>query len=315
MKFNILFFLFTLHLALFAQTSEQKIVYISTDIRIPFWDIMARGAKEKADTLGYDFEILSADNSVKKELELTVKAIKEKVDGIIVSPSTSSACVTLLKLAKNANIPVVISDIGSDGGEYVSYISSNNKEGAYAIGKVLAQKLHEKGWSDGKVGIIAIPQKRLNGQARTAGFIRALSEYQIKGGDIKQIQDWSDEETYRYTQELIDTTPNLRAIWLQTSNIYKGALQAIRERNKESEILLIAFDAEPEFIELIQNGTIVGSAMQQPYLMGEVAMRTLDAHIKGEKVTKSIQLPILPISTSNIKSMLPKIQRDVLGTH
>ena len=313
MKFYIILLLLNLNISLFAKTLEPKIVYISTDIRIPFWDIMAHGAQNEASALGYSFEILSADNSPKKELELTVQASKELVDGIIVSPSTSSACVTILKLAKKSNIPVVISDVGSDGGEYVSYISSNNREGGYSIGKVLAEKLNEKGWNDGKVGIIAIPQKRLNGQARTAGFMSALSEYNIKGGDIKQIQDWSDEETYRYTNELIDTNVNLRAIWLQTSNIYKGAIQALKERKKENDILLIAFDAEPEFIQLIQNGTIIGSAMQQPYLMGEVAMKTMDSYLKGEEPRKNIQLPILPISTTNIKNMLPKIKRDVLG--
>ncbi len=61
---------------------------------------------------------------LKKELEYIIKATKEKAVGVIISPSNSSAAVTILDIAKNANIPVVIADIGSDGGEYVSYISS-----------------------------------------------------------------------------------------------------------------------------------------------------------------------------------------------
>ncbi len=293
--------------------TKKKIAYIVTDGRIPFWAIMGRGVQRSADSLGYELDIYSAENSAKKELELTVKAIKDEVSGIIVSPSTSSACVTILKLAKGANIPVVISDIGTDSGEYVSYISSNNREGAYEIGRLLAKKMVDLGWNNGRVGIVAIPQKRLNGQARTAGFMQAMDEAKIKGADIKQLVIWSEEETYNFCREMIESYPDLRAIWLQTSNGYNGALRAIAQSGKQDTILLMAFDAEPEFLDLIPKGILAGSAMQQPYLMGEEALKAMDRYLSGKDVQKSIQLPILSISTENIAEKLPTIKRDVLG--
>ncbi|MFA6196534.1 MAG: substrate-binding domain-containing protein [Sulfurimonas sp.] len=293
--------------------TTKKLAYIVTDSSIPFWAIMGRGVKNRADALGYELEIYNAQNSTKLELELTVKAIKESVSGIIVSPSTSSACVTILKLAKGANIPVVISDIGADSSEYVSYISSNNREGAYNIGQVLAKKMVALGFETGRVGIIAIPQKRLNGQERTAGFMQAMDENTIKGADIKQLVTWNEEETYNFSKEMIEKYPDLRVIWLQTSNSYNGALRAIAESGKKDEILLIAFDAEPEFLELISKGTLVASAMQQPYLMGQEAVSAMDNHLSGWEVQKNIQLPILSISTENIVKNLPTIQRNVLG--
>jgi len=293
--------------------TKKKLAYIVTDSRIPFWAIMGRGVKNRADFLGYDLEIYSAQNSAKHELELTVKAIKNRVSGIIISPSTSSACVTVLKLAKSSNIPVVISDVGADSGEYVSYISSNNREGAYKIGKVLAKKMLELGFENGRVGIIAIPQKRLNGKARTAGFMQAMDESGIKGADIRQLVTWSEEETYGFTKEMINTYPDLRAIWLQTSNGYNGALRAIADMGKKGKILLIAFDAEPEFLNLIPKGVLAGSAMQQPYLMGQKALNAMDRYLRGKNVKKNIQLPILSVSTENIQMQLSTIKRDVLG--
>ena len=292
---------------------KKKIIYLNTNIEIPFWKIMSNGIQDVTKESNYSFEVYSAENSAKKELELTIKAVKEKVSGIIVSPSNSSACVTILEIAKNANIPVVISDIGTDAGEYISYISSNNKLGAYNVGKILVKQMLEKNWENGKVGIVAIPQKRLNGQERTAGFLKALNEHNIKGVGIKQLKLWTEEETYQHTKEFIQDFPDLRAIWLQTSNLYASALKAIRDMNKENEILLIAFDAEPEFLELIPKGTIIGSGMQQPYLMGQVAAQTLIKYLKGQKVEKNIQIPILTISTENINSKLPLINKNVLG--
>jgi len=302
------------------QTSEpiqerktKKLIYIVSDLNIPFWAIMSRGFSNAANSLGYDYEIYDAQNSAKKELLFTSKAMRDEVSGIIVSPTSSSACATILKLAKSANVPVVVSDVGTDGGDYVSFISSDNEAGAYALGKLLGKKMKSLGWSDKRVGIVAIPQKRLNGQLRTAGFTKAMSEEGIKGAGILQQVNFSMEETYRLSKKLIKDNPDLGAIWLQGSDKYEGALRAIEDSGKRGEILLTTFDAEPEFLDLIQNETLVASAMQQPYLMGEESVRAMDRHLKGSNVTKNLQLSVIAVSKEDMARNLPLIQRNVFG--
>ncbi len=274
---------------------------------------MADGIRHKAQKLGYNISVYSADNQARHELELTVKAINEGVQGIILSPTNSSAAVTILKLAQRNDIPVVISDIGAGAENYVSYIESDNDQGAYDLGGVLASTLSEKGWQDGSVGIIAIPQKRANGKARTEGFLRALEEQGIRTAGILQQSDFSYRETYEFSRTLIAQNPDLRAIWLQGSDRYQAALDAISEEGKEGDILLICFDAEPEFVELIANGQLVGAGMQQPFLMGETAVETMDLYLNGHKVEKIQQLSVLPVSSQNLKQLLPVINRNVLG--
>ncbi|MCU7835052.1 MAG: substrate-binding domain-containing protein [gamma proteobacterium symbiont of Taylorina sp.] len=296
------------------EQANKKLAYIVSDIRIPFWDIMARGITGAASSKSYDVEVYSSDNNKKTELENIIKVIRDKPSGIIISPINSSTAVTLLKLAKKADIPVVISDIGTDSGEYISYISSNNKEGAYKIGKVLAKKMKEQGWDrDGSVGIVAIPQKRANGKARTAGFMKAMNEAGIKAAGLRQQVSFSYQETYDFSIELIEKNSDLRALWLQGSDRYQGALDAIKDAGKKDDIFLICFDAEPVFLDFIPNGTIVGAAMQQPYLMGEEAVNVMNKHLNGNKVEKNLQLPVLAISTANIAQKLPIIKRNVLG--
>ncbi len=296
-----------------AQNSGKKLAYIVSDTGIPFWDIMSRGIKQNSEKLGFEVDIYSSDNIIKNEMKFTAKVINDKVDGLIISPINSSSSVTILKLAKKAGIPVVIADIGTDRGEYLSYISSDNKKGAYDIGKVLSRAMIEKGYQNGKVGIIAIPQKRKNGKDRTSGFMKALGESGIKGADIKQQVTFSYKETFDFAKELIGNYPDLRAIWLQGSDRYQGALDAIEQSGKKGEILLICFDAEPVFLELIPKGILVGAAMQQPFLMGEKAVEVLAKHFEGEKVEKNIMLSILAIDKENLEEKLPIIKRNVLG--
>jgi len=301
--------------AISAQAAEKRLAYIVSDVRIPFWEIMKRGIEHRAGSLGYQIDVYSADNDAKRELEFVAKAIKDKVAGIVISPTNSSAAVTILRLAKTAKIPVVIADIGTDSGDYVSYIASDNFEGSYQLGKLLVKALQARQWDKGSVGIIGIPQKRANGKARTAGFMKALEEGGIKGGDLRQQVDFSYKETYDFARELIVANPDLRALWLQGSDRYQGALDAITAAGKQGQILLICFDAEPEFLDMIPKGILAGAGMQQPFLMGEESVAAMDAHLKGQTVEQKRLLPVLPVSTENIKELMPVIRRNVLGIH
>ena len=296
-----------------AHSAEKHLAYLVPDARIPFWNIMANGVRHEASGLGYRVSVYSAENQARKELEFTAQAIRDDVDGIILSPTNSSAAVTVLKLAKQAGIPVVVSDIGADTENYVSYIKSNNYQGAYDLGEMLAYALSKKGWQGGSVGIIAIPQKRDNGKARTRGFLDALEEHGIRSAGLVQQSDFSYRETYDFARQLIAQNPDLRALWLQGSDRYQAALNGIADSGKTGEILLICFDAEPEFIDMIADGRLVGAGMQQPFLMGEKAVDTMDLYLQGQNVKKVQQVDVLPVSNRNLDQWMPLIMRNVLG--
>ena len=314
MKFSKIIILFLLFLSSLFANQHKKLAYIVSDINIPFWQIISKGIKDKSNELGYEIHIYSSNNLKKNELENLASAISLKIDGLIISPINSSTAATLLEIAKINNIPVVIADIGSNSKDYVSFISSDNKKGAYELGKILAKHMKNLSWNkEGTVGIISIPQKRKNGKDRTLGFIQALDEESIKVSGFYQQVDFSYEETYNYSKKLIEENKNLRAIWLQGSDKYKGALDAIKEANKQKEIALICFDAEPEFLEMIQNGDLVGSAMQQPYMMGQEAVISLNNFLNNKYVEKEQKMGILAISKDNIDDKLKIIKLNVLG--
>ncbi|MGJ0355009.1 substrate-binding domain-containing protein [Aliarcobacter cryaerophilus] len=314
MKFSKIIILFLLLLSSLFANQHKKLAYIVSDTTIPFWKIMSKGIKEKAVEFGYEIDIYNSNNLKKNELENMALALDKKIDGLIISPINSSTASTLLEIANMNKIPTIVADIGSDSQNYLSFISSDNKKGAYELGKILSKYMKSLSWNkEGTVGIIAIPQKRLNGKDRTIGFIQALEEDNIKVSGMYQQVDFSYEETYNYSKKLIDENKNLRAIWLQGSDKYKGALDAIKKANKQNEIALICFDAEPEFLEMIQNGNLVGSAMQQPYIIGQEAVVTLNNFFNNKYVEKEQKMGILAISKDNIDDKLKIIKLNVLG--
>ena len=87
----------------------------------------------------------------------------------------------------------------------------------------------------------------------------------------------------------------------------------MKKVGKRDQILLICFDAEPEFLQLIPDGVLVGAGMQQPFLMGEHAVSNLVRHLQGKEVPGKILLPVLAVSRDNIDANMSRIRRNVLG--
>jgi ABC-type sugar transport system substrate-binding protein len=240
-------------------------------------------------------------------------AIARKVDGILISPTDSSTCPAVLNLAKRAGIPVVIADIGTTGGDYVAFIISDNYQGANGIGKVLAAKMTASGGSKGTVGLVTISLARNNGKARTNGFMKAMDEAGIKQAALSQMQTYTADETLHFVQDMLTAHPDLGGLFIETDQPTLGALRALSAARKEGKVLLAAFDGIPEFVDLIKKGTILGSGMQQPYLMGQRSAQAILDHLSGKPPEKQILVPIQVVTQENIAQMEPTIRKTVFG--
>jgi len=297
-----------------ARAEAKEIVYLTPGLDLPFWRYLSKGIESEAKKAGYAYTALDWHNSAQTQLKNAQDAIARGVAGIAISPTDSSTAPSVLALAARAKIPVVVADIGTNSGEYVSFIISDNYQGAYGVGKALAAAMKEKGWTDGSVGLITISQARKNGQARTAGFRAAMKEAGItKEAGLQQMQSYTADETFKFTQDMLTANPNMRGMFIQTDQPTIGALRAIKAGHREGSLLVAAFDGIPEFVDLLKKGEIVASGMQQPYLMGVKSGESLVAALKGEKPEKQILVPIVVATSKNIDQILPTIKQTVFA--
>ena len=293
--------------------SAKDIVYLTPGLDLPFWRYLSKGVESVATKEGYGFQAFDSHNDAQTQLKNAQDAIARGVAGIVISPTDSSTCPSVLALAQKANIPVVIGDIGTNEGEYVSFIISDNKEGAYGSGKALVAAMKEKGMADGTVGLVTISLTRNNGKLRTSGFRQALQEGGIKECALEQMQNYSATETFKYTQDMLTANPNMKGMFIETDQPTMGALRAIKAARRDGTILVAGFDGIPEFVDLLKQGQIVVSGMQQPYLMGVKSGEALIKHLKGESVEKQILVPIVIVTSKNIDEMLPTIKETVFA--
>jgi ABC-type sugar transport system substrate-binding protein len=293
---------------------SKEIVYLTPSLNLPFWRYLSNGIESVAKKEGFSYTALDSNNSAETQLKNAQDAIARGVAGIAISPTDSSTAPSVLAAAARAKIPVVVADIGTNSGDYVSFIISDNNLGAFGVGEALAAALKEKGWTDGSVGLVTISQARKNGQARTAGFREAMKNAGItKEAGLQQMQAYTADETFKFTQDMLTANPNMKAMFIQTDQPTMGALRAIKAGHRDGTLLVAAFDGIPEFVDLLKKGDIVASGMQQPYLMGVKSGEALISAIKGGTPEKQILVPIIVATSKNIDEILPTIKETVFG--
>ncbi|CAH1651119.1 substrate-binding domain-containing protein [Chelatococcus asaccharovorans] len=298
-----------------AMAAGKDIAYLTPGLDLPFWRYLSKGVEAAVKDKGFGYQALDSRNSAQTQLQNAQDVIARGVAGIVISPTDSSTAPSVLELAKKANIPVVIADIGTNSGDYSSFIISDNYKGAHGVGVALAQALKKKGWQDGSVGIVAISQARKNGQARTKGFLDGLKEGGFTGKEagLQQMQSYTADETFKFTQDMLTANPGMRGLFIQTDQPALGALRAIKAARRDGQVLVAAFDGIPDFVDLLKSGQLVVSGMQQPYLMGVRSGEAMLATLDGKKPDKEITVPILVITSENIEKELPTVRKTVFA--
>ncbi len=218
----------------------------------------------------------------------------------------------MLELAKKAGIPVVVADIGTNSGDYVSFIISDNYEGAHGVGEALAAALKEKGWQNGSVGLITISQARKNGQARTAGLPRRHDEGGVttKEAGLQQMQSYTADETFKFTQDMLTANPDMRGLFIQTDQPALGALarhQGGPPRRRRSRRRLRRHSG-------IRRSSQIGRDRRLRHAAAlshgrEAPAKPWSKHLAGKKPEKEISVPIVVVTSNNIDQILPTIKR------
>ncbi len=297
------------HKGALAQDEQYEVAYITPGLNVPFWLYLANGIEQQAEIdsaetgATINVTVYDSRNDAGTQLQNAQDAITAGLDLLIISPTDSGTAPAVLELAAENNVPVIVADIGTDSGDYVSFVISSNETGAYEAGQVMAEKMAEKGWAGEDVVMITISQARLNGQNRTRGITRALEE---AGSEIVQYlesADYTRAEAQVQASDMLTANPQARGFFTQHDEAALGALAAIEESGRADEIIFASFDGSPESVELIKQGKLAAAAMQQPVLMGRMSLQAGLAHLRGEEVPAETEVPTILVTPDNVEEL------------
>ncbi len=142
--------------------AAAKVAYLTPSLDVPFWRYVRHGVEDELSKNGIECVTYDSKDDANTQMSNAQDAITKQVDAIVISPTDSASCASVLSLAQESDVPVVICDIGTDSGEYLSFISTDNEAGGKAIGAYIASQL-EPGT---EVAQITLNQARINGVLR-----------------------------------------------------------------------------------------------------------------------------------------------------
>jgi ribose transport system substrate-binding protein len=254
----------------------------------PFYQDLEAGLREAATAAGYELLVTAGEFDVARQKDQLQDFIVRKVDAIVVCPCDSKSIGTAIKAANDAGIPVFTADIAclAEGVKVISHVASDNVAG----GRLAAQALAEAIGGSGKVAIIDHPEVESVIQ-RVAGFEEEIAKHpgivvvaKLSGRGVK-------DQAFRTTEDILQSHPELAGIFGINDDSALGALAAVEKAGKQGRIKIVGFDAVPEAREAIKAGKLHADVIQQPKLIGQTTINTIQKYIGGGQVSPTVLIP------------------------
>lgn len=258
-------------------------VSIST-LNNPFFISLKEGIEAKAKEEGLKVVITDAQNDSSTQSNQIEDLLTQKVDLIIVNPVDSTAVSPSVISANEANIPIICVDRGSDEGEVLSFISSDNIEGGKMAGEYMLDNIKEDDEVAQIEGVPGASSTRERGQ----GFEEATKD---KINLVaSQPANFDRAEGLTVMENMIQANPNIKAVFCQNDEMALGAAEALA--GNDNDIIIIGFDGNEDAIAAVKDGKIAATVAQKPDEMGKIAVETALKYLNGEEVEKEIASPL-----------------------
>ena len=259
-----------------AEGGAYKIALIQQHQTNAFQIAVTEGAQAKADELGVELSILSADQDAAKQISQIEQCVSEGYDAILFEPVDPDGLRDAAKAAADAGV-VMINVVSSctdweSAGISAVACGDNVKAGENEMQHV-ADLLEGKG----NVAILTGPSSTTDSLDRLEGYRNILANYPEMTEVVAPADCEWDTAKAQATVESWLSAYDLDAIVCQNDGMAVGAGNAA---GANSGIVITGLDGTPDGYEAIKDGRITGTVAQDGGLMAssgvEAAVTLLD---------------------------------------
>lgn len=266
--------------------AKDTIALVVSTLNNPFFVSLKDGAQKEADKLGYNLVVLDSQNNPAKELanvqDLTVRGAKL----LLINPTDSDAVGNAVKMANQANIPVITLDRVANQGTVVSHIASDNVAGGKMAGDFIAEKLGDGAKVIELQGIAGASAARERGE----GFKQAVAAHKFNVL-ASQPADFDRTKGLNVMQNLLTAHPDVQAVFAQNDEMALGALRALQTAGK-NDVLVVGFDGTDDGVKAVEGGKLGATVAQMADQIGVIGVVTADKALKGETVPAQIPVDL-----------------------
>ncbi|WP_030844169.1 ABC transporter substrate-binding protein [Streptomyces sp. NRRL F-4474] len=252
-----------------------------------------KSVREAAEKAGVTLKFSDAQQKQENQIKAIRTFIQQRVDVIAFSPVVESGWDTVLKEAKNAGIPVILTDRAVDSQDtslYRTFLGSDFVKEGQEAGKWLVKEY--EGTSE-PVNIVELQGTTGSAPAndRKAGFADAVK------GDPKfkvvdsQTGDFTRAKGKEVMQAFLKSHKDIDVLYAHNDDMALGAIQAIEEAGKKpgTDIKVISVDGIKDAFVAMQEKKINVVVECNP-LLGDQLMELAKKVAAGESVPRRVEV-------------------------
>ena len=250
----------------------------------------------ETDAVKYDVTIVDGKGDMAEQTNQVDTFLAQGVDVLIINLVQSSSAATITDKAKAAGVPVVYinrepSADDMKAWDKICYVGADARQSGTYQGEIIAS-LPNKGDQngDGVVSYVMImgDPENVDAQYRTEFSIKALTDAGIKVEELfKQRGDWAQEKGQELAANaLAQFGDKIDVIFCNNDGMALGAYQAIvaAGRTVGKDIYLVGVDALPECVQMVKDGTMTGTVLNDHIGQSHTAVDAAVKYIMGETV-------------------------------
>ena len=264
-----------------ASAAGLLIGFSQATLQSPFYVQLKTGAEAAAKASGDTLVVLDANGDVNKQNNDIQDLITRGVKVLIINPVNPDAVAPALSAASDAHIPVMTVDRAIHG-DVVTYVGRDNEKMGQIVGQVVAERLKQAG-PGAKIIEIQGDAGGTVMAARRDGFNKAV---QAAGDKVVMgpYAEYVRSNAVTAMQDLLQSNPDVKAIYAHNDDMALGALQVLRENNRK-DVLVAGVDGLSEAVNDIASGTqYVATASNDPIRLGAVTIETAQKIAAGQKM-------------------------------
>jgi len=258
-----------------------------------FWQSIHAGAAKAAKELGVTIVWRGPLREDERESQIAEveRFVTGGVSGIVLAPLDDVALAQPVADARRNNIPVVVIDSGLKGGDYVSFVATDNRLAGKMAGDHLAALLHEKG----RIVLLRYAEGSQSTIQREEGFLDAIKAHpglavvsanQYGGADVEGA--YKKSEAILTGMKRADGSLDVDGIFTPNESTTLAMMRVLVDNGWAGKVRFIGFDASETLLKGMRDGAIDAIVVQDPVKMGYLGVKTMVSHIHGEPVERRI---------------------------
>ena len=291
-----------------ASAAKPTIPIIVKDTTSAYWQIVLAGARKAGQDLGLDVRELGArsQSDAAGQISILENVLASKPAAVVIAPAEFAALGKPIDEAAK-RVKMVVIDSAADSRALTALLTTDNEQAGRMAADTLADAI-KRTYADaeGDVALITSLPGVASLDQRAKGFKQQIAaKYGALAIVAEKVCDGTATTAAKIMTGLIAEYSELRGVFASDLVTAQGAAQVLAQSktNKTGDrINLVGFDSDEKLVKFLQDGTIAGLVVQDPFRIGYEGIKTALAASRGEKVPAKLDIAASLITKANINS-------------